>query len=158
MWCLDSLLSEIPDFSLCILRVHNLSDHESERMHGSSATNAAPLHVFFALASVFIFYSISSKVLPSEALWDLCTFSESLFAFLQKQCKWRSMRCGISLQSLVPWSLTLLSWPKPFIWSLVLPTPLKPAAGWGWWKGNAPGVQSQPSLGAVGNQEGEQSR
>jgi len=25
-------------------------------------------------------------------------------------------------------------------------------------QGNAPGVQSQPSLGAVGNQEGEQSR
>lgn len=66
-----------------------------ERMQGLSATNAASLHVFYDNSTTtflhctsfsvhLLLYSILWKVSQSDSgtlLWDLCTFSESLFSF-----------------------------------------------------------------------------
>jgi len=85
--CFNSQMSEIPDFSLCILRVHNLSDHERESrmLRGRSAPNGiiACLLTFFHW--IHCLSSIHSFV-EGLTIWfwnrmQFVHFSESLLYF-----------------------------------------------------------------------------
>jgi len=68
---LYSLVSEILEFSLCILRVHNSSDHEIVEHHAGSSPLLQTAHCMFvflqpchAAALLFIFCRISGKFSP----------------------------------------------------------------------------------------------
>ena len=68
---LYSLVSEILEFSLCILRVHNSSDHEIVEHHAGSSPLLQTAHCMFvslqpcqAAALFFIFCRISGKISP----------------------------------------------------------------------------------------------
>ena len=68
---LYSLVSEILEFSLCILRVHNSSDHEIVEHHAGSSPLLQTAHCMFvflqpchAAALFFIFCRISGMISP----------------------------------------------------------------------------------------------
>ena len=109
-------MSEIRDFSLCILRVHNLSDHEREcgvvLRHHCVSFNIPALDSLFRV-------SWEGSPLDSGTLCNLCTFHCCRNTAKRK----RSMRCvwkasTLRFLSLSLWSLTLLSW-RPETSSLI---------------------------------------
>jgi len=116
--CFNSQMSEIPDFSLCILRVQNLSDHE--RVENAAGSFCPQRHLccmsfnILALASLFVFYPqfrgrSHHLILEPYAICALFRVTFFFLLLLQRLCK---TRCAWKVPTLLLplWSLTLLSW------------------------------------------------
>jgi len=111
-------MSEIRDFSLCILRVHNLSDHEREcgvvLRHHCVSFNILALESLFRV-------SWEGSPLDSGTLCNLCTFHCCRNTAKRKRsmrCVWKASTLRFHSFSLSLWSLTLLSW-RPETSSLI---------------------------------------
>jgi len=93
---LYSLASEILEFSLCILRVHNSSDHEIVEHHAGSSPLLQTAHCMFvflqpchAAALLFIFCRISGKISPrsfTSSFGATARFILEKFLVLQSLC------------------------------------------------------------------------
>ena len=93
---LYSLASEILEFSLCILRVHNLSDHEIVEHHAGSSPLLQTAHCMFVFlqpchvaALFFIFCRISGKISPrrfTSSFRATARFILEKFLVLQSLC------------------------------------------------------------------------
>merc|ERR1719270_3377034 len=93
---LYSLASEILEFSLCILRVHNSSDYEIVEHHAGSSPQLQTAHYIFvflqpchAAALFFIFCCISGKISPrcfTSSFGATARFILEKFLVLQSLC------------------------------------------------------------------------
>ena len=99
---LYSLASEILEFSLCILRVHNSSDHEIVEHHAGSSPLLQTAHIaclsFYSLAKRLLYSSYSAAFLArSHQEASLLVLEPLLGLFLKSSwcsyhCPWSSRR------------------------------------------------------------------